>query len=396
MKNLNAIRNVVTLSFCQALGTTGNIIVFSVSALAGLEIAPNKSLATVPLFIQYLTATVTTLPASFLMKKYGRKAGFMVGSSLASIGGVLAFFAIKSGNFPLFCVGSAFIGMLIGFIPYYRFAAIDAASESFKNIALSLVLAGGVIAAIAGPNLANFSKDLFKEAYAGNFFMIMLLPLLSISLLSFVKIVPPQELEQESARSIIEIVKQPKFLLALCGGIIGYGVMVVLMVATPLSMKLRSLPFTNITFVIQWHVLGMFAPSFITGSLIQRFGVYKILISGAICNLCCVMINLSGTSLYHYLIALFLLGVGWNFLFIGATSLLTECYSETEKALVQAVNEFFILLTVSVSSLSSGMLMGLFGWKVLNVIVLPQIMLVLGASLWLLHRSSLVASPQQD
>jgi MFS family permease len=172
--------------------------------------------------------------------------------------------------------------------------------------------------------------------------------------------------------------------------------MAVLMVATPLSMKLRSLPFTNITFVIQWHVLGMFAPSFITGSLIQRFGVYKILISGAICNLCCVMINLSGTSLYHYWIALFLLGVGWNFLFIGASSLLTECYSETEKALVQAVNEFLILLTVSVSSLSSGLLMGLFGWKVLNVIVLPQIMLVLGASLWLLHRSSLVASPQQD
>ena len=396
MKDLNTIRNVSILSLCQALGVTGNVIVFSVSALAALEIAPSKSLATVPLFIQYLTATCTTLPASFLMKKIGRKAGFMCGSSLASIGGIIAFSAIKSGNFELFCLGSAFIGMLIGFIPYYRFAAIDTASESFKNTALSLVLAGGVVAAIAGPTLADFSKDLFKEAYAGNFFIIMFLPLVSIALLTFVKIVPPEDTEKESARSVIEIVKQPKFLLALSGGIIGYGVMIILMVSTPISMKLSALTFTNITFVIQWHVLGMFTPSFITGNLIERFGVYRILILGAVFNLLCVIINLTGTTLYHYWVALFLLGVGWNFLFIGATSLLTECYQESEKELVQAVNEFSVLLTVSVCSLSSGLLMEFFGWKILNLISLPPIILILGASLWLLYRHSLAISPRPE
>jgi MFS family permease len=387
MRNLNTIRNVVLLSFCQALGNTGNIIVFSVSALAAMEIVSNKSLATVPLFIQFLAATITTVPASFLMERYGRKTGFILGSFMACIGGGLAFIAIGSSNFLLFCLGSAFIGILIGFIPYYRFAAIDSASEPFKNTALSLVLAGGVLAAIIGPTLADFSKDLFQTEYSGNFLLILLLPLVSISLLTFIKIVPREDARQENARPILEIIRKPKFLLALFGGIISYGVMALLMVATPISMKHSALPFVNITFVIQWHVLGMFAPSFFTGGLIQKFGVYKVLISGGICNLCCVAINMTGTSLYHYWTALFLLGIGWNFLFIGASSLLTECYSESEKALVQAINEFLILLTVSISSLTSGILMEFFGWKALNLFVLPQIVAILCATLWLYLRT---------
>ena len=204
---------------------------------------------------------------------------------------------------------------------------------------------------------------------------------------------PAENAEEESTRTILEIVRQPKFLLALCGGIIGYGTMSILMVATPLSMKYSSLPFTDITLVIQWHVLGMFAPSFFTGNLIQRFGVYRILILGALFNLGCVVINLTGTSLYNFWVALFLLGVGWNFLFIGASSLLTECYHESEKALVQAMNEFSILLTVSISSLSSGILLDLFGWQTLNIIVLPQIILILSASFWLLVRTKQHSSP---
>ncbi len=388
MDRLNTYRNVIILALCQALGITGNIIVFSVSALAALEIAPTPALATLPLFLQYATATITTIPASFFMKRFGRKRGFVLGSLMASVGGSIAFLGVRSGSFTLFCLGSAFIGILIGFIPYYRFAAIDTASDSLKSIALSLVLAGGVLAAIAGPSIADFSKDLFSVAYAGNFFMLILLPFITIVLLQFVKIVPLAEEKTEAARPFRIIVKQPKFLLALCGGIIGYGVMSLLMVATPLSMKHSNFPFPNITLVIQWHVLGMFTPSFFTGNLIQKFGVYKILIFGAISNLACAGINLAGTSLYHYWSALFLLGIGWNFLFIGASSLLTECYRETEKALVQAMNEFLILLTVSISSLSSGVLMGLFGWRTINFLVLTPIGLILTVSIWLMIRDN--------
>lgn len=377
-------RNVIILALCQALGITGNIIIFSVSALAALEIAPSHTLATLPLFLQYATATVTTIPASFFMKRFGRKRGFVLGSAMASLGGSIAFFGLRSGSFPLFCLGSAFIGILIGFIPYYRFAATDMAGESFKSIALSLVLAGGVLAAVAGPSLADMSKDLFSTMYAGNFFMLILLPFVTIILLQFVKIIPPDEGRDKVGRPIKVIIRQPKFLLALIGGIIGYGVMSLLMIATPLSMKHSNLPFTNITLVIQWHVLGMFTPSFFTGNLIRKFGVYRILIAGAISNLLCVTINLTGTSLYHYWSALFLLGIGWNFLFISASSLLTECYQESEKALVQAMNEFLILLTVSASSLSSGVLMGLFGWRTINFLVLAPITLILVVAIWLM------------
>ena len=383
MNRLNTYRNVIILALCQALGITGNIIVFSVSALAALEIAPTQSLATVPLFLQYATATVTTIPASFFMKRFGRKSGFILGSCLACVGGSIAFFGVQSGSFALFCLGSAFIGTLIGVIPYYRFAAIDSASESIKSVALSLVLAGGVLAAFAGPSLADISTNLFRTMYAGNFFMLALLPLLTITLLQFVKIEPPAGEPIQSARALTEIIRQPKFLLALSAGIIGYGAMSLLMIATPLSMKHSSLPFANITLVIQWHVLGMFLPSFFTGNLIQKFGVYRILIAGAFCNLACVAINLNGTSLYHYWSALVLLGVGWNFLFISASTLLTECYRETEKALVQAMNEFLILLTVSDSSLTSGVIMGLFGWRTINLMVLSPIMLILVVAVWL-------------
>ncbi len=390
MQKQNIKRNVTLLSLCQALGFTGNIIVFSVSALAASEIAPDKSFATIPLFIQYLSAMLTTIPASFLMKKLGRKAGFMMGSTMASIGGGIAFTAVTLGSFPLFCVGSAFLGIMVGFMPYYRFAAVDAANEKFKNNAISLVLAGGVLAAIAGPSLADFSVELFKAEYAGNYFMLLLLPLISICLLFFVKIAPIEEESDEGARPVLEIIKQPKFVLALLGGIVGYGAMSVLMVSTPLSMKHSALTFENITLVIQWHVLGMFAPSFITGSLIKRFGVYRILIVGAILNLVCISININGTGLYHFWAALFLLGVGWNFLFISASSLLTECYNESEKATVQAMNEFLILLTVSMSSLFSGLLFEWVGWKTINYLVLPQIALILMISLWVIFRKKLV------
>ncbi|MFH2133147.1 MAG: MFS transporter [bacterium] len=376
-------RNVALLSFCQALGITGNIIVFSVSALAGAELAPGRALATIPLFIQYLSAMLTTIPASFLMKRLGRKTGFMIGSAMASLGGGLAFIALNLHSFVLFCAGSALLGILVGVMPYYRFAAVDAADERFKNNAISLVLAGGVLAAIAGPTIANVSVKFFRTVYAGNFFVLLILPLITVFLLLFVKMPPLSEKPNEGARSITQISRQPKFLLALLGGMIGYGAMSLLMISTPLSMKHSLLPFENITLVIQWHVLGMFAPSFVTGSLIKRFGVYRILIAGAVLNLACIIINIAGSSLYHYWVALFLLGVGWNFLFIGASSLLTECYTESEKAKVQAMNEFLILVTVSTSSLFSGILFEWLGWKLINYLVLPQIILILLISLWI-------------
>jgi len=386
MNNFRTISNVLILSLCQAIGGTERIIVFAVSALAAGVMVSNPAWITIPLTIQYLSATLITFPASFLMKRYGRKLGFIFSSGVSALGGATAMFAVQNNSFYLFCLGSALIGVLLGFAPYYRFAAVDAAGESHKNQAMSFVLAGGIVASFSGPILANLSVNFLDITYAGNFLFVCFLPIISIGALYFINIPPPVETKEEDTRSLREIAVQPIFLLAISSGMLSFCIMAILMIAAPVSMKDHGISFGGITWMIQGHVLGMFVPSLFTGTLIRNYGTSRILILGVLLNLTSIAVNLSGYGLIHYWVGLTLVGVGWNFMYLSASSLLTETYQETEKALVQGINEFAILLTVSISSLGSGLLLEWFGWEELNLFAGMLLLPLLLLGMWLLYR----------
>ncbi|MDH3638945.1 MAG: MFS transporter [Gammaproteobacteria bacterium] len=378
-------RNVFYLSICQALWMSANSLLIAVSALIGLSLAPLQQLATLPLGLQFLSGTAVALPASLLMRRVGRRAGFVTGLALGVVGAVGCVAAMLAGSFAGFCLGSVLIGACNGFAQYYRFAAADVATDEFRSRAISLVLAGGVIAAFIGPNLANLSKTWVPSAmFAGGFLSIAFLYLVSIGVLFMARLPRPKTAERrEIGRSLRAIARQPAFVVAVCGGLVGYGVMNLVMTATPLAMQGHGHHFPDTAFVIQWHLIGMFAPSFLTGHLIKRFGVAEVMAAGALLLLMCVSMNLAGTSVRHFWAALFLLGVGWNFLFIGATTLLTETYTTPEKAKTQGVNDFIVFGVVAVSAMSAGWLHHRFGWTAINWTVIPPVVLILLAALWL-------------
>jgi predicted MFS family arabinose efflux permease len=375
--------NVLLLSGCQALMMTANSLLVTVSALVGFQLATDKTLATLPFAVQLFATMMLAIPASLLMKHIGRKRGFMTGVTIGLAGAVLAMVAITHRDFVLFTAGVGLVGAFNGFGIYYRFAAADVATEAWRSRAVSYVMAGGVIAALAGPNLARWTVDLVPATkFAGSFGGMMLLYVLSFALLSVVRIPPDQEEVSGLARPLGEIARQPRFLVALVVGAVGYGTMVLVMTATPLAMQFHHHSFADTTFVIQWHVLGMFAPSFVTGYLITRYGVMRIMLAGALMTLACVLTNLTGTEITYFWIALFLLGTGWNFMFIGATTLLTTTYKAAEKAKTQALNDFIVFSVVALSSLSSGALLHYLGWKAVNVAVIPLLLLATATTLW--------------
>ena len=381
-------RNVLVLAFCQAAAMTSISMMATVSALAGQQLAADKSMATWPIGLQQLTVMLTTFPASLLMRRIGRRAGFTIGSSVGITGGALQCYAVFHFDFVLFCIGNALVGVANGFALFYRFAAADMADAAFKSKAISLVMAGGVGAAIAGPELAKWSHDWFLPAqFAGSFLAIALLQALGGLLVQFVRIPKPSvEERRDSGRPLSAIVRQPVFIVAVLGGMVGYGVMSLVMTATPLAMVDCSFSFPLTAFVIQWHVLGMFVPSFFTGHLIVRHGVLKVMLTGTVLLAFCVAINLSGIALWNFWSALVLLGLGWNFLYIGASTLLTEAYLPAERAKTQAVNDFLVFSVVTVASFSSGALHHHYGWGAVNLGVVLPVMVAASAILWLLLR----------
>lgn len=381
-------RNVFLLAFCQAMMMTGNSLIVATAALVGYLLAEDKSLATIPLALQFLATMLTTVPASFTMQRLGRRNGFLIGVALGGAGAVTAVAAILAQDFRLFCAATMLVGMFNGFGIYYRFAAVDVATEHYKPKAISYVMAGGVVAAFAGPNLANWTNGwLGTPEFAGSYAALLGIYALSLAALVFLRVPKPAPAsDREPGRPLGAILRQPAFVVAVLSGMLGYGIMVLVMTATPLAMKGHAHTFGDTAFVIQWHVFGMFAPSFFTGALIQRFGVLNILIAGALLTLGCVGVNFLGTDMWHFWLALFLLGVGWNFLFVGATDLLTETYAESEKAKAQAFNDFMVFTTVTVSSLSAGMLQYNYGWQTVNAGVLPSILVILAAVTWLKAR----------
>ncbi len=380
-------RDVYLLAVCQAILATGNAVVITTSALAGQAMAPD-GFATLPLFLQFVAIMATALPASHLMKRIGRRAGFAIGAGFAVSGGLLGCGAILAGSFVLFCVASFGYGVFMGFGMYYRFAAADVAAPAFRPRAISYVLAGGVVAAIAGPELAKATDDLFGPAlFAGSFAAVAVLGVLTLAALAFLRIPPPAEEERSGGqRPLSLIMRQPAFVVALGSAAIAQGAMVLVMTATPLAMAFCGHGFDQTAFVIQWHVLGMFAPSFVTGHLIARFGVFTIMASGAGLILLCLLVSLTGVEMVQFWAALLLLGVGWNFMFVGGTSLLTTTYHPAEKAKVQAVNDLVVFATAALSSLSSGLLHHLIGWEAVNLSMIPPILVMLAAILWLQRR----------
>lgn len=380
-------RNVPLLAACQALMMSATSLIITTAALVGFALAEDKSWATLPLAVQFIATMCTTIPAALLMDRIGRRPGFMIGSLFGASGGVFATLAIFTGSFPLFSFGTLQIGIFNGFGNYYRFAAADAVDKSLKSRAVSYIMAGGVVAAFVGPNLAGATRGLIKDApFAGSYGSLVLLYIASLAVLAFLRL-PAGTLaenipERDSGRPLKVIAAQPMFIVALVCAMLGYGIMVLAMTATPLAMQHYAHPFAKTSFVIQWHVLGMFGPAFLTGHLINRYGVLNIMLVGAVLGAGCLVVNLAGSSVMHFWTALLLLGVSWNFLFIGATTLLTETYRPEERAKTQALNDFAVFSTVALSSLSAGALQSRYGWQTVNLSLLPLLAVILIFIIW--------------
>lgn len=381
-------RNVLLLAACQALYMTGTSTVVAVTAVAGGLLAPSHALATLPFSLQFVVTTATTMPASLLMRRIGRRIGFQIGLLAGTLGAGLAMAGLLIHSFAVFALGSALIGILNGFAVFYRFAAADAASEVFKSRAISLVLAGGVIAAFTGPNLARLTVDLFPQAaFAGSFVVLVAVHMVAILLLQGIDIPRERLLDTEPpGRPLGTIVRSPVFAVALGAAASAYASMNLVMTATPPAMLAHGHVFSDAAFVIQWHILGMFAPSFVTGHLIARFSATRMIAAGALLILLCVAINLAGVDVGHFTAALVLLGIGWNFMFVAATSLLAQAYTASEKAAVQGFNDLVVFSGVAAASLASGALENAIGWSAVNLAVIGPVIAAGAAALWLSAR----------
>src|SRR5689334_9392992 len=365
-----------------------NSVVVSTSALVGLQYAPSQNLSTLALGSQALGTMLTTLPASLLMQRFGRQAGLAGGACLGIVAGLLATAAILRGDFWLFCLAGLVYGAFAAFGQYYRFTAADAADAAtgggaaptaLRGRAIGWVMAGGAVAALAGPELAKRTRDLLAPVpFAGCFAAIVVLAALSALALALLRLPSPAPTaaQEEAARPVAEIIRQPRAVVAVLGSVVAYVIMNVLMTATPLAMIACGHDFADSAFVIQWHVLGMFAPSFVAGHLIARLGVTRVMAIGLGLLLACILTNLTGLSVAHFAAGLFLLGVGWNFLFVGGTPLLTTCHAPAEKAKVQGLNDLLIFATVTLSASLSGLLHHAIGWSAMNLAAIPALAVV--------------------
>ena len=372
------LKNVLILTGCQALYQTTGVVIIIAGGLAGYMLAPDKSLATLPISAWMIGTMVTTIPASLFMGRFGRRAGFALGTLLGVVSGLLAVVALVNGWFWLFCFAHVFNGAYQGFAQFYRFAAADAASPAFRSRAISYVLLGPAVAAIVGPHLVAYTKDFAASgAFVASYATLIALGFIAMALVAFIDV--PKSVEQKGdlpARPLAAVVLQPKFLIAVLTAAAGYGVMNLAMTATPLAMQAHHHGIGETAFVIQWHVLGMFLPSFFTGSLIARFGAPRIMLAGVALLLGHVAIALSGVEFLHFASALILLGIGWNFTYLGGTSLVTETYRPSEKAWAQGINDFSVFTTVVITSFASGALLHLSGWVGVNLLALPLLLSV--------------------
>ncbi|MGF1695170.1 MFS transporter [Vibrio lamellibrachiae] len=385
-------RNVWLLSLCQALLMTGNILLISVIGLIGKQIAPSASMITLPVALQFLGLMSATIPASLISGKLGRKRGFSIGNVVGITGASLATYSLTQQNFYLFCFATFLLGIGIGFGTLYRFAAIEVCNVNARHRAISISMAGGVLAAVLGPNLAIQSQQWSPDGlYIGAFGSLIVLNIIALIILQTIQF-PKVSLSSKSlkAEKLGVIIKEPNFMAAVFAAMVAYAVMNILMTATPLAMIGCGFDFTRAAGVIEWHVLGMFLPAFFTGRLIEQFGARIMILVGGLLFVACIAINIHGQSIWHFRAALVLLGVGWNFMFIAATGMFSQAYKERNKAKAQAFNECVVFSCVTVTALLSGWLESTAGWQNLNIYVLPFVLMVIGLFAWDVKKSQVV------
>jgi len=387
-------RQVLILASAQALFQIASVLVMTVGGLAGSQISVSPEWATLPIATMFLGTAMATFPASMWMSKVGRRPGFVVGALLGVAGGACAAAGVWHSSMTALCIGTFLVGSYQAFAQFYRFAASEVADEAFKPRAISLVLAGGVVAALAGPALARLGAPLLQPVYVGSFLILAVVSLGAAGILMGLR-VPVAAVETHAAvaaRPWRVIVTQPAYLIALFSAATGYGIMIMAMTATPIAMVHHHHGLNSAATVIQLHVLGMFLPSFFTGSLIARFGVINVMFAGLCLLLGHIVSTMTGTGVASFASALVLVGIGWNFLYIGGTTLLTSTYTAPEKGRAQATNDMTIFAVGLACSLSAGGLLQLVGWEVMNYLLLPWLGVNALVLLWFAagrsHRSS--------
>ncbi len=381
-KHMN--RNLWLLTICQGLFLTNNVTFIAINGLVGLSLAPLGWMATLPVMAYVVGGAMSTGLVAKTQERFGRKVSFQLGLAVVLLACLLCAYAAVTRNFWLMCSATLLAGYYNANANLYRFAAAELALPAWREKAVSLVLAGGLIGAVIGPNLAQQTRSLVSTPFAGAYLALCGVAVLSMTVLAFIEFAPaPPKKQLNGGRTLAEIMKQPAFIVAAAAGALGYGVMNLLMAATPLAMQQCSLPFSDAALVLQWHVIGMFAPGFFTGHLIKRFGTLRIMTVGLVLNALCIAIALSGVELHQFLVALFLLGVGWNFLFTGSTTLSLQTYTAEEKDKAQGALNFLVFATLALSSFSSGVLVTTSGWSLINVGSLLPLVLIAASLLWL-------------
>ena len=387
MKNKHLLlnKNLVLLILCQGLFLTNNVTFIAINGLVGLSLSPVAWMATLPVMGYVVGGAFSTSIVAKTQNYFGRRRSFQLGLLVAVFSALLCAYAAISSNFWLLVLGTFIAGYYSANGQLYRFAAAELTVISQRDKAVSWVLAGGILGAVIGPNLASWTRDLFDTAFLGAYLTLSIAGFIGIIVMQFIHF--PEEFKNphslSDGRNLKTILQQPIFLVAVIGASLGYGVMNLLMAATPLAMQICGLPFSDTAMVLQWHVIGMFAPGFFTGSLIQRFGAPKIMGVGVALNLLCIAIALTGVDFHQFLFALFLLGVGWNFLFTGSTILAMTAYRPEERDKAQAAMNFFVFSTMAFTSFGSGALITSQGWNILNLGSLVPVAVTAGALIWL-------------
>jgi MFS family permease len=377
-------RNLWLLAICQGLLLTNNVTFIAINGLVGLSIAPRGWMATLPVMGYVVGGALTTGLVARTQQRFGRRGSFQIGLAVAVGSALLCAFAAISRNFWLLCSATMVAGYYNANGGLYRFAAAELAAPAWREKAVSVVMAGGLIGAVAGPNLAFATREVFAVPFAGAYIALAGVALLSMAVMRFIEFpAAPTRQQAQGGRPLSEIMRQPVFIVAAAAGALGYGVMNLLMAATPIAMQICSLPFSDAALVLEWHVIGMFAPGFFTGHLIRRFGALPVMGVGLVLNLGCIAIALSGVELHHFLVALCLLGVGWNFLFTGSTTLSLTAYTPQERDRAQGALNFCVFATLALTSFASGVLVTTQGWQLLNYGSLVPVMLTGAALLWL-------------
>jgi len=378
-------RNALILALSQALAGANNAVIIGTAGIIGAVLAGDKSMATIPVSTFVVGMWAGTLPVGFIARRFGRLPAFEAGAFCGMLAGLTCGTAVILGSFALLCVGTAFGGLYAAAHQSYRFAAADTASEAFKPKAISWVLAGGVLAGVLGPQLIILTKDILPQhLFAASYFAQAIVAVIAAGVLTLVRIprLPPAAASAGLARPLTEIFRQPKLIAAVICGVAAYSMMNLIMTSGPLAMVNHNHSVTDAALGLQWHVVGMYAPSFFTGTLITRFGSGRVVAVGLTTMAIGALIGMAGLSIAHFWADLILLGVGWNFAYVGATAAVTDCHRPYERNKVQAVNDFMIFGSMAISSYSSGQLLANFGWTAVNVLVLPVMLAAAIALTW--------------